>query len=197
MFRAPRVRPMALAGTRKRSTPIRRSMVLCLFLAAGSVAAQSWNPLDSGTFDTLNVVYSGSFADCWVVGDGGFVAVASDCTNFSPVDVAAGGADLTSLTRGSSADIWVGGEQGVVRRRVAGVWELRDIPGAVLLYHRSAACRVVAPVPNRRMRIGHARITDARCGNNPGADRDRFQGEENRVNRGRDIPDGDGRDVNR
>ncbi|MEX1312521.1 MAG: hypothetical protein AB1Z65_19025 [Candidatus Sulfomarinibacteraceae bacterium] len=132
MFRAPRVRRMALAGTRKRSTPIRRSMVLCLFLAAGSVAAQSWSPLDSGTFDTLNVVYSGSFADCWVVGDGGFVAVASDCTNFSPVDVAAGGADLTSLTRGSSADIWVGGEQGVVRRRVAGVWELRDIPGAAI-----------------------------------------------------------------
>ncbi len=107
-------------------------LLVCLMLIAGNAAAQSWTPLVSGTFDDLNFVYSGSFSDCWVVGDGGFVASSGDCTTFTPVQVNAGAADLTSLTRGSSADIWVGGELGVVRRRVAGDWEPRDIPGAVI-----------------------------------------------------------------
>jgi len=127
-----RVEPARPTVARTRSIIIPGSLLIILILTASGASAQSWTPLVSGTFEDLNFVYSGSFADCWVVGDGGFVATGGDCTTFTPVQVNAGAADLTSLTRGSSADIWVGGELGVVRRRVAGVWELRDIPGAAV-----------------------------------------------------------------
>jgi len=111
--------------------PIAAAGVLIVaILTAGSGAAQSWSPLASGTLEHLNAVESGSFPDCWVVGDGGFVATASDCASFTTVPVGADNADLTSSARGSSSDIWVGGENGVVRRRVSGNWELLDIPGA-------------------------------------------------------------------
>ena len=105
-------------------------ILVVAMVGSTAVFGQSWTPLASGTVENLNSIGSGSSVDCWVVGNGGFVALAADCTTFNTVPVGAGVADLTSLTQGSFPDIWVGGENGVVRRQILGSWEVRDIPGA-------------------------------------------------------------------
>jgi len=116
----------------KRDHPIRPlAFALCFaMLFAGTCKSQSWNPMVSGTTEDLNFIENGSFSDCWVVGDAGFVGTSPDCTSFSPVNVNAGSADLISLKRSTSVDIWVGGESGIVRRQLGASWVVRDIPGA-------------------------------------------------------------------
>jgi len=116
----------------KGNHPIRPlAFALCFaMLFAGTCKSQSWNPMVSGTTEDLNFIENGSFSDCWVVGDGGFVATSADCATFSPVNVNAGSADLISLHRSTSVNIWVAGELGVVRRLLGGSWVVRDIPGA-------------------------------------------------------------------
>ena len=104
--------------------------VLAVILAVGAATAQSWTPLTSGTTADLNSIETGSFSDCWVVGDDGFVASSNGCATFTTEDVGAGDLDLTSQTRGSSIDIWVGGEEGVVRRYTGSSWLALDIPDA-------------------------------------------------------------------
>jgi len=99
-------------------------------LVAGTSWSQSWYSLPSGTTEDLNHIENGSFSDCWIVGDGGYVATGVGCTDFSHVAVGAGTLDLISSKRSTSVDIWVGGESGVVRHRVGGSWLVRDIPGA-------------------------------------------------------------------
>mgnify|MGYP001819310128 CR=1 FL=1 len=116
----------------KRPFPIRLRAV-SLFTAmffAGTGWSQSWSPLPSGTTEHLNFIESGSFSDCWIVGDGGYVATGAGCTAFSPVAVGAGTLDLISSKRSTSVDIWIAGESGVVRRQLGGNWVVRDIPGA-------------------------------------------------------------------
>jgi photosystem II stability/assembly factor-like uncharacterized protein len=103
-------------------------IVAMLFSVIGM--SQDWSPMVSGTSEDLNFIENGSFSDCWVVGDGGFVATSADCTTFSPVNVSAGSADLISLKRSTSVNIWVAGEMGVVRRQLGASWVVRDIPGA-------------------------------------------------------------------
>jgi hypothetical protein len=104
--------------------------VLAMIMVVSAAVAQSWTPLASGTAVRLNSIETGSFSDCWVVGDNGFVASSNGCATFTTEDVGAGDLDLTSQTRGSSVDIWVGGEDGVVRRRTGSDWLALDIPGA-------------------------------------------------------------------
>jgi len=116
----------------ERHHPIRPlAFALCFaMLFAGTGWSQNWNPLPSGTSGQLNFIESGSFSDCWIVGDGGYVATGAGCTAFSPVAVGAGTLDLISLKRSTSVNIWVAGEMGVVRRQLGGNWLVRDIPGA-------------------------------------------------------------------
>jgi len=104
--------------------------LLATIIAAGTAAAQSWTPLASGTTVRLNSIETGSFSDCWVVGDHGFVASSNGCETFTAEDVGADDLDLTSQTRGSSIDIWIGGEEGVVRRFTGSSWVGLDVPGA-------------------------------------------------------------------
>jgi len=123
---------IAPPGATMRSHPILPRGVALLFaiLVAGTGLSQSWNSLPSGTTEHLNFIEDGSFSDCWIVGDGGYVATGAGCTAFSPVAVGAGTLDLISSKRSTSVDIWVAGEAGVVRRQLGGNWVVRDIPGA-------------------------------------------------------------------
>ena len=125
-----RIAPPDFATRRPRSIPTRGIVLLFLMMFAGSGWAQSWNPLPSGTSEHLNFIEDGSFSDCWIVGDGGYVATGAGCTTFTSVAVGAGTADLISSKRSTSVDIWVAGEAGVVRRQLGGNWVVRDIPGA-------------------------------------------------------------------
>jgi len=125
-----RTAPTGVATMKPHPIPPRWIALLLVMLFAGTGWSQKWNPLPSGTIEHLNFIENSSFSDCWVVGNGGFVATSVGCMTFSAVAVGAGGADLTSLARPTSVDIWVGGEMGVVRRQIGSSWAVRDIPGA-------------------------------------------------------------------
>ncbi len=115
-----------------RPHPVRPRAFALIFamLFAGTGLTQSWNPVISSTTEDLNFIENSSFSDCWIVGNGGFVGTSANCTTFVAVPVGAGAADLISLKRSTSVDIWVAGELGVVRRQLGGSWVVRDIPGA-------------------------------------------------------------------
>lgn len=125
-----RIPPPGTVPGRPHPIPPLGIALLLVMLAAGTSWAQSWYSLPSGTTEDLNHIENGSFSDCWIVGDGGYVATGAGCTAFSPVEVGAGAADLLASKRSTSVDIWVGGESGIVRHQVGGSWLVRDIPGA-------------------------------------------------------------------
>lgn len=114
-------------GRRQRVAALLSLMVTLLAAAGGS--AQSWTQLSSGTNENLHAI-DASFSDCWVVGDNGFVTTGAACTTFATVDVGAGTTDLTSVDRTSAVEIWIGGADGFVRRRVSSTFEVRDISAA-------------------------------------------------------------------
>jgi photosystem II stability/assembly factor-like uncharacterized protein len=99
-------------------------------LAADNGLAQSWTELASGTTENLHAI-DASFSDCWVVGDNGFVATGAGCSTFASADIGAGTADLTSVDRTTSVEIWIGGADGLVRQRTVGnTWLVRTIAAA-------------------------------------------------------------------
>jgi photosystem II stability/assembly factor-like uncharacterized protein len=103
--------------------------VLGLLVSVGT-SAQSWQAVPSGTAQNLTSIEPANGNDCWITGENGLFSQGTNCEAFVPFTVGVGTTHLTSQTRQSSVDVWVGGQDGVVRRQVAlDDWENRNIPG--------------------------------------------------------------------
>lgn len=122
---------------------MRFAILLALALPA---AAQDWTAVPVGTAGPLRALDDIGFSN-YVVGDGGFVALANaDHTVWTPVAVGTSD-DLLSVLHPSSSQVWVGGAAGTVRvRDNLGVWNTRDVPTAedVVLFSRTSGQALAA-----------------------------------------------------
>ena len=123
-----------------------RFAILLLLAFALPAAAQDWTAVPTGTTGTLRALDDLGFSN-YVVGDGGFVALANaDHTVWTPVAVGTSD-DLLSVLHPSSSQVWVGGAAGTVRvRDNLGVWNNRDVPTAedVVLFSRTSGQALAA-----------------------------------------------------
>ncbi len=108
--------------------------------------AQHWTQIPLGTNATIrDIGPGGGFSDRWLVGDGGFVAQSdASRTVWTPFNVGTS-ADLHSVRRPASNQIWVSGTGGIVR--VTGdfgsTWLVRNAPTSqrVVMYSRESGCQ--------------------------------------------------------
>lgn len=126
-------------------------LFLTLFLLISlfsATAAQDWTVVPLGTGVSLRDIHYGGFSDRYLVGDVGYVATSDGTlTIWTPIDVGTT-ADLFSVVRQTSTQVWVSGEGGVVRvRNTGGTWDVRNIPDGTqdyVIFSRSSGVALVA-----------------------------------------------------
>lgn len=118
-----------------------------LAVLSGPASAQDWTAIPVGTTGTLRAIENTSFAQKYLVGDGGYVAQSNvDHTVWTPVVVGTSAA-LYSVIQPAFGQAWVGGAAGTVRVRDSfGTWHVRDIPSAetFFLFTRSSGQALAA-----------------------------------------------------
>jgi len=119
-------------------------VTLCMLLPA-MASAQVWNQLAIGSSSTIRMMDGGGgFSDRWLAGDNGLVAHSDASRTVWTLESPGTAANLMSLRRNTSSQVWVAGEGGVVRVWNGTTWLARNVPDPTqryILYSRESGCQ--------------------------------------------------------